>query len=373
MAYVVGQGGKKMVLSSAAKKWKDFNSTLIWQFIIPFTNDKEKDAFIASRLSPKFEVVHSEQSQRKEKCEYNHRLSRKGYVGLEDELKETMPGEEIDCSLLWKKAREDKQGNIPDSKDDLKKQVSDGTLTVTGSNNILTSALGTLEHGGRVRGVGAGVSPSQFFNLPRHQRVKFVDKLKESVMEAVREETMRIEARAKESVLEAVKEDREIMWKQFSQLIPNFDPNMLKTPITPIPLLRQEQSPKNLMSDKASCLRATNVRPLVLEEENAKNMMVMLLKNSKMKRFLKARLATSSVSPVPICPDQVSFEQDQDILQLASMVEIGSTVIAVYMRGHWVLIIVRLAKETVYYMDSLPNRSVNKDMRNIVNTQTIIV
>ncbi|KAI5350570.1 hypothetical protein L3X38_003461 [Prunus dulcis] len=36
--------------------------------------------------------------------------------------------------------------------------------------------------------------------------------------------------------------------------------------------------------------------------------------------------------------------------------------------GHWVLIIVRPAKKIVYYMDSLPNRSVDDDMRNIVNT-----
>ncbi|KAI5335933.1 hypothetical protein L3X38_026067 [Prunus dulcis] len=107
MAYVVGEGGKKMVLSSAAKKWKDFKFTLTRQFILPFANEKEKlkdppqlynfieklqwDAFVASRLSLDFEAVHSEQSQRREKCEYNHRLSRKGYVGLEDQLEETMP------------------------------------------------------------------------------------------------------------------------------------------------------------------------------------------------------------------------------------------------------------------------------------------
>ncbi|KAI5312763.1 hypothetical protein L3X38_041937 [Prunus dulcis] len=129
----------------------------------------------ASRLSQDFEAVHSEQSQRREKCEYNHRFTRKGYVGLEDQLQETMPAEEIDRSLLWKKAREDKQGNIPDPKvaekekliDDLKKQVSEGTLIVSGSNDVLTLALGNPEHGGRVRGVGAGVSPTQFFNLLR--------------------------------------------------------------------------------------------------------------------------------------------------------------------------------------------------------------
>ncbi|CAL2230610.1 unnamed protein product [Prunus armeniaca] len=101
MAYVAGEGGKKMVLSSATKKWKDFKSTLTRKFILPFANEKEKlkeppqlynfiekskwDAIVASRLSLDFEAVHSGQSQRREKCEYNHRLSRKGYVGLEDQ------------------------------------------------------------------------------------------------------------------------------------------------------------------------------------------------------------------------------------------------------------------------------------------------
>ncbi|CAL2259824.1 unnamed protein product [Prunus armeniaca] len=266
-----------MVLSSTAKKWKDFESTLTRQFVLPFANEKEKlkeapqlynfieksewDAFVASRLSPDFEAVHSEQSQRREKYEYNHRLSRKGYIGLEDQLEETMPSEEIDQSLLWKKAKEDKQGNISDLKvaekakliDDLKKQVSEGTLTVSGSNDVLTMALGTPEHGGRVRGVGAG----------------------ESVMAAVREETKKMAARAKESVMEAVKAEREIVLKQFSQLIPNFDPNMLSkipttptTPIPPIPPIPQEQSPKIPMSDKASY---SNVRAPELDEDNPTN------------------------------------------------------------------------------------------------------
>lgn len=42
MAFVVGQGGKKMVLSSAAKKWKDFKSTLTRHHILPFIKEKEK-------------------------------------------------------------------------------------------------------------------------------------------------------------------------------------------------------------------------------------------------------------------------------------------------------------------------------------------
>ncbi|CAL2256910.1 unnamed protein product [Prunus armeniaca] len=438
MAYVVGEGGKKMVLLSAAKKWKDFKSTL-------------------TRLSPDFEAVHSEQSQRREKCEYNHRLSRKGYVGLEEELEETMPDEEINRSLLWKKAKEDKQGNIPDPKvvekakliDDLKKQVSEDTLTVSSSNDVLTLALGTPEHGGRVRGVGAGVSPTQFFNLPRQQRVKFADKLKESVMEAMREETKKMEARAKESVMEAVRAEWEILLKQFSQLIPNFDPNLLgktpTTPITPIPQIPQEQSPKNPTSNKASC---SIVRVLQLDEVNPPNdanvdapencqdetdlskldMPAPLL---ALCQYVETKLKPSNETIRIHMPkerfgtDHDTWLSSEDILQFASMVEIGSTVIALYMRylfdylkmanmvnlvglvdpgqvssqsgtlshrskhlskllknadgdqfyvvpynprGHWVLIIVRPTKESVYYMDSLPNRSVDEDMRNIVNT-----
>ncbi|KAI5349289.1 hypothetical protein L3X38_002176 [Prunus dulcis] len=88
MAFVVGQGGKKSVLASAAKKWKDFKSTLTRHYILPYTNDKEKlshppetykfiekaqwDAFVASRLSQDFESVHSQHAQIREKLEYNH-------------------------------------------------------------------------------------------------------------------------------------------------------------------------------------------------------------------------------------------------------------------------------------------------------------
>ncbi|KAI5335953.1 hypothetical protein L3X38_026087 [Prunus dulcis] len=49
--------------------------------------------------------------------------------------------------------------------DDLKKQVSEGTLIVSGSNDVLTLALGTLEHGGRVRGVGAGGFPNSILQF----------------------------------------------------------------------------------------------------------------------------------------------------------------------------------------------------------------
>ncbi|CAL9025045.1 unnamed protein product [Prunus brigantina] len=183
-----------------------------------------------------------------------------------------MLGVEIDRSTLWKKARQDKHGNIPDPKvaerakliDELQKQVSEGSLRVSGSNDVLTMALGT-EHPGRVRGVGAGISPRQYFNLPKPQRIKFADHLKESVriMEArSREEALRMEARTKQLVAA----EREHLLSQLSQIIPNFDPSMLKPKTSPC----QNQSPKNPMFDKASCSGA-DVRSLHFEDDTAKN------------------------------------------------------------------------------------------------------
>ncbi|KAI5334749.1 hypothetical protein L3X38_024882 [Prunus dulcis] len=211
----------------------------------------------------------------REKLEYNHRLSRKGYAGLEDQLEETMPGVEIDRSTLWKRARQDKHGNIPDPKvaekakliDELQKQVSEGKVSVYASNDVLTMALGP-EHPGRVRGVGSGISPRQYFNLPKPQRVSFDDRLKDSLRVLLQEETKKMEAKAREEALrmeartkQLVEAEREHFLSQLSQLIPNFDPSMLKPRIS--------QSPKNPMSDKASC-SGGDVRSLHFEDDTAK-------------------------------------------------------------------------------------------------------
>ncbi|BBN69265.1 hypothetical protein Prudu_861S000200 [Prunus dulcis] len=469
------QGGKKSVLTLAAKKWKDFKSTLTRHYILPYTNDKEKlshppetykfiekaqwDAFVASRLSKDFEFVHSQHAQIREKLEYNHRLSRNGYAGLEDQLEETMPGVEIDRSTLWKRARQDKHGNIPDPKvaekakliDELQKQVSEGKVRVDGSKDVLTMALGP-EHPGRLRGVGAGISPRQYFNLPKPQR-----------MEAkAKEEALRMEARTKQ----LVEAEREHFLSQLSQLIPNFDPGMLKQRIS--------QSPKNPMSDKASC-SGGEVKSLHYEDDNAKNGNISKKKRRKKKKEMKRRKkkrrkkmkksmttrrrvievgdysnmeAPSSLKSLcryvetTLLPedkllqftidkevfggDRDTFLLPEDITQFAGMEEIGATVVAVYMRylhdvlkqanmcsmvgfidpatvsansgtiaersrlvaarlqktdgeqifmmpynpgRHWILLIVRAKKETVYFLDPLPgHRVVDEEAKNIVNS-----
>ncbi|KAI5343332.1 hypothetical protein L3X38_011208 [Prunus dulcis] len=361
MAFVVGQGGKNSVLSSAAKKWKDFKSTLTRHYILPYTNDKEKlsqppetykfiekaqwDAFVASRLSKDFESVHSQHAQIREKLEYNHRLSRKGYAGLEDELEETMPGVEIDRSTLWKRARQDKHGNIPDPKvaekakiiDELQKQVSEGKVSVYGSNDVLTMALGP-EHPGRVRAVGSGISPRQYFNLPKPQRVSFDYRLKDSLRVLLQEETKKMEAKAREEALrmeartkQLVEAEREHFLSQLSQLIPNFDPSMLKPRIS--------QSPKNPMSDKASCSGGDGKHQEEEKKDTAKNGKHQEdeekeeeKKEEEKEEEKEKEDEEKHDDKVIEVGDYLNVEAPSSLKTLCRMEEIGATVVAVYMR-----------------------------------------
>ena len=50
---------------------------------------------------------------------------------------------------------------------ELEKKVDDGSIVIEGSSDILTMALGTAKHSGHVRGLGFGVKPTTYFNLPR--------------------------------------------------------------------------------------------------------------------------------------------------------------------------------------------------------------
>ncbi|XP_042460666.1 uncharacterized protein LOC122044204 [Zingiber officinale] len=112
---------------------------------------------------------------------YHHRLSRKSYIGLEAELREKKliaENEEVDRSLLWRKAREDKSGNITNMEiaevaekiDDLLEKKMKGEFKPSGMNDVLTTALGNQEHYGRVRGVGGCVKPQLYFKTARKNR-----------------------------------------------------------------------------------------------------------------------------------------------------------------------------------------------------------
>ncbi|KAA0067182.1 transposase [Cucumis melo var. makuwa] len=143
MSFDLQPNAKHSILMSASRKFRTFKTTLTQKYILPskdqpsllqfppkiyyHINQEDWESFVDARLSEEWEDYSRIQRERRSKCVYNHHMSRKGYANLADELNE---------------------------------------LIATNKNeDILTDALGSKEHGGRVRGVGAFVFQSQYFNI----------------------------------------------------------------------------------------------------------------------------------------------------------------------------------------------------------------
>ncbi|PRQ20360.1 putative Ulp1 protease family catalytic domain, putative transposase, Ptta/En/Spm, plant [Rosa chinensis] len=194
--FKVAPESKKLVLTSAGTKWRAFKTMLTRKYVLPYLGKKKKlrkppsqyafvgrqpwRQFVKERTTEKWLELHNKQSERVRKRKYHHRLSRKGYIGLEEELKKTLPeGEVIDCAIMWKKARQRKDGDRDEKAravvtkiDDLLEKKSKGELEISGSSDVLSQALETLEHSGRVRGVGGFINPSTYFKLPKLKRIR---------------------------------------------------------------------------------------------------------------------------------------------------------------------------------------------------------
>ncbi|KAF9619097.1 hypothetical protein IFM89_005111 [Coptis chinensis] len=88
----------------------------------------------------------------------------------------------------------------------VEKKVKEGTLEVEGTKDVLTLALGTPEHGGRVRGVGDGVTPTQYFCLIKRGSKKHVRALESKAREE--EEKRKKEEQKRKKAEEKGKEER---------------------------------------------------------------------------------------------------------------------------------------------------------------------
>ncbi|KAA0059068.1 transposase [Cucumis melo var. makuwa] len=170
MSFDLQPNAKHSILMSASRKFRTFKTTLTQKYILPskdqpsllqfppkiysHINQEDWESFVDARLSEEWEDYSRIQRERRLKCVYNHHMSRKGYANLADELKIT---HDVSYrSTLWKEAR---KGKNNDYFDDATRDFSTNK-----NEDILTDALGSKEHGGRVRGVGAFVSQSQYFN-----------------------------------------------------------------------------------------------------------------------------------------------------------------------------------------------------------------
>ncbi|KAK1383971.1 hypothetical protein POM88_021706 [Heracleum sosnowskyi] len=228
---------KKGVLKSASAKWRQFKTNLNRKFVKPNLGQKKKlrkppnqyafvgkeawKKFVAQRITDDWKSLSEQQSNRVRKRKYPHRMSRKGYIGLlEEEQKKgnLKPGEKPDRSILWKKARKGKDGEVVDPElveDTLLEKQSKGEFSPCGSEDVLTKALETPEHSGRVRGVGSFVTPSMFFNLPTGKRCRITkaellarDRERDAELEKAKQEMERTRQemeRTREEMVQALK------------------------------------------------------------------------------------------------------------------------------------------------------------------------
>ena len=66
------------------------------------------------------------------------------------------------------------------------KDVEEGKITCVGEKDILTVALGTPEHPGRVRGKGGKKKPKHFFNTPTPSKAPEEEECEKMLKEKVR-------------------------------------------------------------------------------------------------------------------------------------------------------------------------------------------
>ncbi|KAK9073340.1 hypothetical protein SSX86_007664 [Deinandra increscens subsp. villosa] len=195
--YEVDEGRRKYVMNRLGMLLRSFRNKLYEKDILPnlgkpnklakiprryrtiIRNQEHWDNFVAYTQSDQYKAVSGRSKTARSMSIYNHRLGRGGYARLEQKLVEskvidagTMPSR----SLLWYKARENKAGEIEDEAAKAiaaeimktEKKITDGQLKLDPGNDAMTVVLGK-EKCGSLRGVGTGVNPSKFFNVPRQR------------------------------------------------------------------------------------------------------------------------------------------------------------------------------------------------------------
>ncbi|XP_040369464.1 uncharacterized protein LOC121051309 [Rosa chinensis] len=273
--FKVAPESKKLVLTSAGTKWRQFKTNLTNKYVLPYLGKKKKlrkppkqyafvgllpwKEFVSQRTTEAWLKLHNDQSKRVKKRKYHHRLSRKGYIGLEEELKHSWPeGDVIDRAILWKKARVLKNGEISEEVtpiatkiDELMEKKRKGELEISGSSDVLSQALETPEHSGRVRGVGGFVNPSTYFKLPKQKRVRTT---KAELLARDKERDRELEE-TKKIILEKQAKAEELLNKRIAQLEALITEKATYTPHSPI-------------SDKGSFHDKEKKRPINLDVDN---------------------------------------------------------------------------------------------------------
>ncbi|KAL0533258.1 hypothetical protein IC582_030474 [Cucumis melo] len=144
------------LIENAGVCFRQFKYRLTTTYVLPFLDDVEKLKF------PPNEYSFIDQQHWTEFV-----ASR-----LKEDFKKASSSDQIDRSIVWKQARMDRKGQIPDEEtkevDEL--VATQNTTNAFGEEDILTRALGGKDRPGILRGVGKYVTKKKYFHTATQQK-----------------------------------------------------------------------------------------------------------------------------------------------------------------------------------------------------------